>query len=255
MSCARLLHTRGVPEPPAGRPSAKAAAKQATRSALLLAATRLLVDSPAVDPIHALRPVEIVRRADPPRSTGAFYNIWPTHADFRRDLLRHLLDLNRFSRTRDPVVERFTELLAAADGPSAAVVLRLVADVSFERFAAEQALRLKQALWASNGADDDVRALLAALYGSVSDTMTPFYDGLLARSGRRMRPPHTVQELAVVLAALHEGLSLRHSVQPEAVPEVPPPAAAADQLDGDTTPWTLFASTAWTLFVAMTEPG
>lgn len=252
-------HTRVVPaDPPTGspypssdRPSAKAAAKQATRLTLLQAATRMLLESPAADPIDALRPVEIVRRADPPRSTGAFYNIWPTHGDFRRDLLRHLLDLEQSRRSRDAPVERFRAFLVDGER-SLAQLLRVSANTSFERFTNEPALRFKQAMWAANVQDEGVRALLTAIYASTSDTMIPLYAGVLAASHRRMRPPHTLEELAVVLAALHEGLAIRWAVQPDAVPDGPSPAAARDADDEGR--WSLFASTAYTLFLAVSEP-
>jgi hypothetical protein len=242
-------------ERPAERLTVKAAAKQATRLALLAAATELLFHSPAPDPIEALRPVEIVRRAEPPRTTGAFYNIWPTHADFRRDLLHHLLRLEQYRHTHDAIVDGLGGTLAE-DGQDVAETVRLAANLGFERFAAEPAQRFKQAIWAASGTDPDVRTLIAEIYSSVSDTMIPLYQRLLAATGRQMRAPHTLEELAVVLAALHEGLALRWSVQPEAAPDGPPPAVArgAGPQPGDDRRWSQFASTAFTLFMAMSEP-
>jgi AcrR family transcriptional regulator len=211
----------------------------------------MLFEAPATDPIDALRPVEIVRRADPPRSTGAFYNIWPTHADFRRDLLRYLLELEQSRHSQDAIVERFRAVPGDGERP-VTELLRESANTGFERFRNEPALRFKQAMWAANAQDEGVRALLAAIYASISDTMVPLYARLLEASHRRMRPPHTLEELAVVSAALHEGLAIRWTVQPDAVPDGPPPAAARDA-DAERA-WSLFASTAYTLFLAMSEP-
>ena len=75
------------------------------------------------------------------------------------------------------------------------------------------------------------------------------YAALLHRSGRQMREPYTLEHLAVTLTALSEGVHTRWAVDPSAVPEIRPPAAAAD----DDSRWTFFASVAYTTFLAMTE--
>jgi BetI-type transcriptional repressor, C-terminal len=243
---------------PIHRTNAKATARLATRAALLDAATRLLFRSPAADPVGALRPMDVVRAADPPRSNGAFYNIWPTQADFRRELLHHILSPARSElseETTAAAARLFTDPRASLEQ-----TFRLVANLNFDGLTRDTALRLKQALWTRHADDPDVRELLAGLYRGVSATLIPMYELLLVRSGRRMRAPFTLEHLATAVMGLAEGLYTRWAVQPEAVPDNlgPPPDAAADTEDGVHTDtderWTFFASVAFTTFLGMTEP-
>jgi AcrR family transcriptional regulator len=253
------------------RGNAKDAARQATRTALLDAATRLLFRSPAADPIGALRPMEVVRAADPPRSNGAFYNIWPTQAAFRRDLLHHVL-----SPARSEVGARTTytaaERLSAGPDVSVEEAFRVAANLNFDGLRQDTSLRLKHALWTRHETDPEVRQLLAGLYEGVTDLFVPVYEAALTRAQRRMRQPYTVEHLATTLTALGEGLYTRWAVHPRAVPDDlgPPPAAATagaptDERTGEPAGepvggpeaherWTFFASIAFTTFMAMTEP-
>lgn len=227
------------------RMTAKATARAATRASLLEAATRLILESPAADPIGALRPVEVARRADPPRTNGAFYNIWPTQAEFRRDLLHHLLDVERLEVGED-TTRAATALLQAPEF-DLAEACRVLGNLNFEGLRDDPGYQLKQALWTRHPGDPETRELLGRLYAGVTTMLTPMYAAILHRSGRRMRAPYTLEHLAVALAALAEGVHTRWAVDPGAVPEVPPPA-----VDGAGR-WTFFASVAFTTLVAMTE--
>lgn len=231
------------------QPSAKAAAKAATREALLAAATEMLLETPA-DPIGSLRPLEVARRARPPRSNGAFYNIWPTRQSFAQDLLRHILSADRV-RTRRPTRD------AGLDGVrqrsfSLTRTVHALADLNFGGLRDDPGLRLKQALWSRHTVDPQVCELIARLYADGTATLAPTYLAVIERGGRRMRPPYTVEELAVTLTALAEGLHLRRSVQPEAVPDDLGPGAVPADADGDA--WSLFAATAHLIVHGMTEP-
>lgn len=228
--------------------SAKAAARAATRASLLEAATRLILRSPAADPIGALRPVEVVRTAEPPRSNGAFYNIWPTQTDFRQDLLRHLLSVERVE-VGGETVDTATALLTSADF-DLVEAFRVLGNLNFQGIRDDPSYQLKQALWTRHREDPEIGELLGALYAGVTRMLTPMYAGLLHRSGRRMKDPYTLEHLAVALTALAEGVHTRWAVEPSAAPEVPPPAAMAAENDGR---WTFFASVGLTTFLAMTE--
>jgi len=225
----------------------KAEAKAATRTALLESAQRLVLASPAADPIGALKPVEIVRRADPPRTTGAFYNIWPTFRDFRDDLLQHLLAPERL--TVGPATTVMVQGLSNAEDMPLAEVVRVVANLNFDGLPHDVALLLKQALWSRHRTEPRVRELLAGLYDGVGDMMEPMYEGLLSAAGRRMRTPYTVELLAVVLAALEEGLHLRWAVDPQAVPEF---GSEVDP-EGQDRRWTTFAAVTHMIILGMTE--
>jgi AcrR family transcriptional regulator len=234
-------------------PSAKAVARAATRESLLAAATEILLETPA-DPIGALRPVEVARRARPPRSNGAFYNIWPTRESFARDLLQHILSADRVSvrrPTRDAGLDTAVQEEFSLDR-----TVHALADLNFDGLRHDAGLRLKQALWSRHAVDPEVARLIARLYADGTATLAPMYGALLARGGRRMRAPYTLDHLAVTLTALAEGLHMRWSVQPDAVPDdLGPDAVPGDTAPDDADPgWSLFAAAADIVVHGMTEP-
>jgi BetI-type transcriptional repressor, C-terminal len=234
-----------------GQPrSAKRAAREATEAAMLTAATRMLLESPATDVLATLKPVEIARRSVPPRTTGAFYNIWPTQADFRRAVLDHVLSLDRFPADR-ATTEQFDALL---DRPDLDVeeAVRVTANLAFEGQRTEPAVRLQLALWTQVETDPEVRERLELLYSDISDSLVPRYVRLLERSGRRMSPPFTPETLAVALTALVEGLHLRWAVDPDAVTDdlgTPPGVTGVEERR-----WSTFAALVRVLLAGMTEP-
>lgn len=233
--------------PPAA-PSAKAAARARTRLALLQSAQRLLLQSPASDPIGALKPSEIARNAEPSRTTGAFYNIWPTFQEFRDELLDYVLSVDRIE-VGEPTVDSATQLSGLPDVPLAEII-RLAGNVNFDGLPDDPGLLLKHALWSRHRTDPHIRQLLAELYAGVRRQMGPMYETVLARTGRRMRAPYTTDLLLVVLAALGEGLHLRWSVDPDAVPEF---GADVDPEHEDRR-WTTFSAVAHLIVLGMTEP-
>lgn len=217
---------------------------------MLDAASRLLLRSPGGDVLGALKPVEIARSCDPPRTTGAFYNIWPTQAEFRRTLLEHVLSLDLLQA--DDAVTHLLDKVAddTATHPDEAV--RLVANLSFEAVLDDPAFRLQHALWARAHVDADVQEGLRQLHAAIYETMVPLYTEVMRRARRRMAPPFTVQTMAIALASLIEGLTVRRSLDPAAFPDDlgPPPGATASR----DRHWTAFASLAHVLLVGMTEP-
>jgi hypothetical protein len=230
------------------RLSAKQAARKATEAAMLAAATRMLLQSPSTDIIAALKPVEIARQSQPRRTTGAFYNIWPTHLEFRRALLEHVLSMDRFRG------DKATQVLLRdyIHQPEVSItdVIRVVANFNFDELKDEAGFRLQMALWTQHVNDDEVRERLKGFYRDLNAALHPLYAQFLERSGRRMRAPYDVSTFAVTLTALVEGLHLRWSVDPDAVTSDMPAPPGVD--DGE--PWSMFASVTYLLFVGMTEP-
>lgn len=242
------------PDPggPAPRPTAKQAARAATRSALLDAATSMLFERTGPSTLQRLKPADVVRRAHPPRTTGAFYHLWPTQEEFRRDLLVHVLSLDRFAAdetTRVAITAFLTEPVLRLDE-----TIRIAANVNFDQLRHDPAMWVLQALWIDHPGDDEVRERLRALYADMTTRLEPLYAALLQRSGRRMRAPFDIPTLAVVLASLVEGLHVRWAVDPAAVPDdVGAPPDVQDEASAAAR-WGLFAAVTHTLFLAMTEP-
>jgi hypothetical protein len=229
------------------RPSAKRAARQATQAAMLASATRILLESPRSDVLGTLKPVEIARRCDPPRTTGAFYNIWATHAEFHRDLLDHLLSMDRFTGDRT-TLEMLGSFLDHAD-MSVPEIFRIAARYNFDELKGEPAAVLQLALWTQHH-DPAIRERLRCLYGAINDSLHPLYSRVLVKAGRRMRKPYDVQMLTTTITALVEGFLLRWAVDPDALPEG---LDAPPGVDGPE-PWELFGTASYLLFESMTEP-
>jgi AcrR family transcriptional regulator len=226
------------------------AARAATKAALLAAATRLLFEMPGPTTLQRLKPADLVRRADPPRTTGAFYHLWPTQEEFRRDLLAHVLSLDRFAAdvsTRVTIEGFLAEPELRLDE-----TIRVAANVNFDQLKNDPAMWVLQALWTDHGADPEVRERLRALYADMTSRLAPLYAVLLERSGRRMRAPYDLQALAVTLACLVEGMHVRWAVDPDAVPDDVGPPPGVTQDEGGR--WSMFASVTHTLFLTMTEP-
>jgi hypothetical protein len=223
-------------------------ARKATEAAMLAAATRMLLESPSTDVIAALKPVEIARQSEPRRTTGAFYNIWPTQADFRRALLEHVLSMDRFrgDKATEALLQEFVEQ------PDASItdIIRVAANFNFNELKDEPGFRLQMALWTQHAVDTEVRERLKGFYRALSAALFPLYEALLEKSGRRMRAPYDIAAFTTTLTAFVEGMHLRWSVDPDAILEEMPSPPGVD----DDEPWSMFASVTYLVFTGMTEP-
>ena len=228
----------------------KDAARKASERAMLEAAAEMLWESPVGDIFSDLKPVDIARRADPPRTTGSFYNIWPTQTRFREAFVNYLLSLEHFRAERD-AQSTIEELLASPDFDLAELI-RVAGNKYFDGLKGEPVMRIQLALWTKADGNPQIRERLKALYDDVASAMIPLYETMVARAGRRMRAPYTVHDLAVVLAALVEGLHIRWAIDHDAIAEDlgAPPGAPAE----NGRPWGTFSSVAHIVVKGMTEP-
>jgi len=228
----------------------KQAAREASRRAMLKAAAQILRESPVGDIFSELKPVEVAKRADPPRTTGSFYNIWPTQRDFRSAFVDYLLSLDHFRIDRD--IPKIVNDMVGSPEFELTEAVRTAANKYFKGLARDGSMRMQMALWAKAEDDPHIRARLKGLYDEVGDQMLPLYEDMLSRGNRRMRDPHTTQTLAVSLVGLAEGLHVRCQVDP-AIPRDdfdPPPGIPREP----GFPWSIFASIAYELIMQMTEP-
>jgi AcrR family transcriptional regulator len=230
----------------AGSPSIggrKAEASAETRAALLEAGAAVLREEPVGAVLSQLTARAVAERAG--RTSGAFFHHWRSQAAYHRDLLAWVLDPARIPSTAEAAEAIFGGLAAGADPVG---VLGAAARGNFESVRADPYVPLWNALWSVHGSDAYVSELLRQNFRSVTAQVVPLLEAVLAASGRRIRPPFTVDSYAVVITALVQGLALRVAIEPERVP-VQPLGAPAD--DGS---WDLFATTVVTLFDAITEP-
>lgn len=228
------------PPSPGGR---KAEASAETRSALLEAGAALLREVPVGAVLSQLTARSIATRAG--RTTGAFFHQWRTQEAYQRDLLAYVLAPERIAS----VTEAENAILAGvreSDDPVG--VLEAISRGTFQAMRSDPYVALWHALWARHGSDPYVHDLLRHHIDSVTAQVERILDAVVVASGRRFRPPFTLDTLAVAITAVAQGLVLRVVIEPERVPMAPPGSPE----DGGA--WDLYARTVRTLFESFTEP-
>jgi AcrR family transcriptional regulator len=225
---------------------AKAAVSAETRRELLEAGASLLREYPVGSVLSQITGRAVAERAG--RTTGAFFHQWETQDAFHRDLMRYILVPARMPST----AEAAHAILAGLEsGVRPDDLLRGAAEANFAGVRADPYVPLWLALWTKHRGDEHITGLLRENYSAVTAQVIPLFAGLLEASGRSMRPPFTVETMAITATALVQGLSLRAAVDPEAVPTGGPDSAA----DGVTPGWDLFGTLLVELFRAVTEEG
>ena len=111
---------------------------------------------------------------------------------------------------------------------------------------------LQVAIWSKHQTDPLAKTLqVEQLYGPVEERLVPLYEQVLAAAGRRVRRPLTAANMATIITALADGLTLRHSLDPDSVPGDLDAVTANEAPD---TRWSLFAATTYTVIMGLTEP-
>jgi AcrR family transcriptional regulator len=219
---------------------AKAAVSAETRQALLEAGAALLREDPVGSVLSQITGRAVAARAG--RTTGAFFHQWETQDAFHRDLMRYILDPARMPSTAE-AARAIQGGLRSGIAPEE--LLRKAAEANFAGVRADPYVPLWLALWTKHQGDEHITGLLRENYSGVTAQVIPLFAGLLEASGRAMRPPFTVETMAVTATALVQGLSLRAAVDPDAVPVQGP--------DDVTPSWDLFATLVVEIFRAVTE--
>jgi AcrR family transcriptional regulator len=231
--------------PPQGAAGgAKAAVSAETRRALLEAGASLLRDAPAGSVLGRITGRAVAERAG--RTSGAFFHQWPTQEAFHRDLMSYILDPARMPSTAEAADAVATGLRSGLPPED---LLRRAAEANFAGVRADPYVPLWLALWARHYDDEHLTGLLRENYRAVTAQVTPLFAGLLQASGRAMRPPFTVETMAVTATALVQGLALRVAVDPDAVPT----GGAATSTDDAHPAWDLFGTLLVELFRAVTD--
>jgi AcrR family transcriptional regulator len=211
-----------------------------TRSMLIETGIALLHERGVTAGVAHIRLQDVVKRAG--LTTGAAYRLWPDQSAFHHDLAvaatgwrddspltRTLGAIRQLVDDRAPLREVIRQATAAhvealhgADGngprPSNSFLTAL-------------------ALRAAAARSDDLRAASRARHRESVGSFTELYAVLLREYDRRMRPPFTLDHLAVAVAALGEGFAL-HAIEGEEHPVVTRAAARGGE-EGDEEEWTL----------------
>jgi AcrR family transcriptional regulator len=188
-----------------------AESRQATRQALLQAGADLLVEIHMRDPFAPLKLRAICERAG--KSTGAFYGHWKGTGDYFDELAELLAADDAFD-------DDFAVLTKAAEGSaedSALTALARVADLDRELLLRSRSYDAMELLCVTLGRST-LRRQMAHGYRRFDRQTGEVYGAILTKYGREPRPPHDWDGIGVILQALLEGFTLRHKVDPEAVP-------------------------------------
>lgn len=223
---------------------ARAAASAETRAALLEAGASLLRDQPVGSVLSQVTGRAVAERAG--RTTGAFFHQWESQEAFHRELMSYILDPARMPSTAD-AAQAITAGLRSGSPPDE--LLRQAAEANFAGVRADPYVPLWLALWTKHVGDEHITGLLRDNYHAVTAQLIPLFAGLLQASGRAMRPPFTVETMAVTATALVQGLSLRAAIDPDAVPTGRPGSGP----DAPSPAWDLFGTLIVELFRAATE--
>jgi len=185
------------------------------RHALLEAGRALANQRPAPPPLDHVRLTDVARHAGV--SAGALYHYWDTQDDYRDDLLDHLFAPERFEPAAH--VGELADAVAGAAGapmPPLDEQIRIGAAIEFEGLLDNPDLRVLLALWAAG--DPAVQSRLAGHFRGAGRRWADFYEDSFRTAGVEVRPPFTYEMLAVLLGAIGDGLAVRASVEPGAVP-------------------------------------
>lgn len=230
------------------RPRRKRLPAEEGRRALLDAGRALLDERPAAWPLDHIRLTEVAERAGV--SVGALYHYWESQDAYRDDLLDDLFSPDRYPPS--PLPARLADVAGEVDdaeGPvredlPLAELVRSGADSEFAALRDNPELRRLMSMWAAGAAEIDLR--IAGQYRAVGERWATFYAEAVAAYGLELRPPFTPTLMATLVTALGEGLAVRATVDPDAVPD--------DLGDEADRPWGLLACAILALLPGLTRP-
>lgn len=173
------------------------------RQALIDAGRDLLHRRPGAPALDHVRLTDVARHAGV--SVGALYHYWDSQDDYREDLLDEVLSPAGF----DPPP-------AAPPGTALDEQVRVGTAAELERLRRSGDLRVLLGLWAADDPELDRR--VAGHFRAVGAQWAAFYEAAFAAHGLELRPPFTSEQLAALLAAIGDGLAVRASADPDAVP-------------------------------------
>lgn len=229
--------------------------KAETRELLLETGYQMLLER-GLDVGWGVRLAEVTERVG--LTTGAAYQIWSGSRTksgaggqdrFHRDLALYAMGrlVSETSVNNAGRLESLTER-----GHSLDELIRIVgsSDIA-ELLAPEAGYAISLGLFASAARDPELAGVARNGYQALSDRYAVLADKLLAVSGREVVPPYSVGDLAALMVALGEGLTIRSLVDPDALaPALDPPHDAAPDATG---PWHLYAVGLRAIVTSMTR--
>jgi AcrR family transcriptional regulator len=189
--------------------SAKSAAADATREALLEAGRRILLDEPATRAFSHLTANRVATEAG--RTTGALFHQWPTLDDYRRDLIAYIFAPSQ-SETFPAIAATILNVLNTTGSLHEAIVAG--SRDALQVAAHDPHTIVEVLMWNRAARDEPFRAEVAPHYDALDAMGGEFIEGLLDLAGREMRPPFTPEVFAAVCAGVVQGIAIREVMTP-----------------------------------------
>ncbi|MEM7337627.1 MAG: hypothetical protein AAF467_03200 [Actinomycetota bacterium] len=208
---------------------------------LLRAARRVILEQGRDNPV-GVRLSEVVRSEG--LTTGAAYQIWRSQEEFHADVALHIAEEFDWAGPQ-AIMEHLGELLDADATIEEAV--RSAGNLYIETFIRNDEYYTVLQLYAVHNPTEELLAALQRGYDVVHTGFAVLFEGVLGIYGRRIRDPFTIDDVAVIITALTEGIALRAKVQPDVV------RTDLDLAVGQG-PWHVYSATLAALTSQLTEP-
>lgn len=166
------------------------------KNALLEAGAQLLAEAPIHKTLRSITAREVARRAG--KTTGSFYNYWPTQDDFCADLVDRVL-------RPDPSPQSDSGQLAE---PSDESSLPAMLTAMFDQHVRVDQFRLYLVM-AGFGNDTHVAAALQRRADELERRVVATVERTMSAEGLELREGLSASDLAMVLAALADGFGIR----------------------------------------------
>ncbi len=176
--------------------------------------TTFSADQSRTATVDALANVKVAEIADRAGVTkGALYHVWPSQEEYRKDLLRRLLEQSRQAGVRELHEMLSDEDLLAGDPRD---IMNRYADFVFDALKDDPAFFARFSFYVY-AANPEVAELLASGDDTLVREFSPLIELYLQLLGRRIRPPFSTEILLVAINSLFQGLCLRYRTSPELV--------------------------------------
>lgn len=159
-----------------------------------------------IDALANIRVADVARRAGVTK--GALYHIWESQEDYRRDLLAHLLEVERQAGFDD--IRQVLESIEP--GTDDAEVMDRMAQFSFDRLKDDPACFTRFSYVAYAG-HPEIRELLSP----GNRDFVEYYEAYLRQNRRRMRAPYTIDMLRTITEGWLFGCLIRHRTSPDLI--------------------------------------
>ncbi|MDH3306879.1 MAG: TetR/AcrR family transcriptional regulator [Acidimicrobiia bacterium] len=186
-----------------------------SRAELLNAAWQIVVESFGFDDpggppsrqanakiLDQLKAADIAARAG--MTTGAFYNRWPNREAFLDDFLDYALSVDR-----SPTFAALTAAFERVRGLDYVQQTLELGRIDIEMVASNPSFAIQTHLWSLMRSRTDIGDRMRTMYADFRSPLIPVYEAVLAGLGRELRPPFTMDQLANLLNALSEGLTMQ----------------------------------------------